>query len=43
MTGIPRHSATRKHSQHDLMFDSDASLHLTSADLQEFMFLVTMF
>ena len=43
MTGIPRHSAPRRQSQHDLMFDSDASLHLTSADLQEFMFLVTMF
>jgi hypothetical protein len=37
-----RPSASRKQSQHDLMFDSDGSLHLTSAELIEFLFLVTM-
>jgi hypothetical protein len=32
-TSIFRHSVTRKQSQCDLMFDSDASPHLTSAEL----------
>jgi hypothetical protein len=36
-------NATRKQSQCDLMFDSDASSHLTAAELLESLFLVTMF
>ena len=36
-------NTTRKQSQCDLMFDSDASSHLTAAELLESLFLVTMF